>query len=433
VPWWPAKGYNRNIVTIALPVNIPSFGYATYYVKKKKAKVGDVPFVVEENAIENNFYRMQFHANGSFDLKVKKTGKWYRNLHVFEDSEDAGDEYDYASAENGHTITSKDCAAAVTIDANQIKAQVTIQYALDIPESLEETKESYNDATKVPKKRSERLIPHTFETTITVYEKSPRIDMVTKGENLAKDHRLRILFPVAMHTSTHSVEEHFSVIQRMHRQSRYPTYNQKRFVTFKEGKNVYTIYNKGLPEYEVKDGSVFALTLVRSVGWLARTNAGPKIKTPEAQCIRSFVWEYGICAHGEDELKSFHEAANFNVPLTMERGDEEFETETEYRFLPVPRTGTLPPVTSLIKIDSVEVIVSAFKKAERYDAAVLRVYSIGKKKITTTVSTHFAINRVLEVDMHENVIEPAGDMDEHSFSFPIEKGEIKTFMLFKKI
>jgi mannosylglycerate hydrolase len=63
-----------------------------------------------------------------------------------------------------------------------------------------------------------------------------------------------------------------------------------------------------LSEYEVlPDKNTIALTLLRGVGWLARTDlptrigdVGPHIFTPEAQCLGVRTFAYAIYRHGSD-------------------------------------------------------------------------------------------------------------------------------------
>jgi alpha-mannosidase len=88
------------------------------------------------------------------------------------------------------------------------------------------------------------------------------------------------------------------------------TYPQKAFVSVDDGTRGLTIANTGLPEYEVLEtpaGAEIAVTLMRCVGWLSRSDihtrrggAGPQIATPGAQLIGTHTFDYAIIPHAGD-------------------------------------------------------------------------------------------------------------------------------------
>ena len=65
----------------------------------------------------------------------------------------------------------------------------------------------------------------------------------------------------------------------------------------------------GLPEAEVSPEGVVAITLQRSVEWLARTDlktrpepAGPMLRTPAAQCLEPFAVQLHLASRGDGIL-----------------------------------------------------------------------------------------------------------------------------------
>ena len=112
----------------------------------------------------------------------------------------------------------------------------------------------------------------------------PRIDIRTEIENSAEDHRLRVNFPPGVAAGVAHAEQHFGVVTR---QMELPQADkswaevpsgyepQKTFVDINDGHGGMMITNRGLPEYEAlpgKAGVTLALTLLRCVGWLSRTD-----------------------------------------------------------------------------------------------------------------------------------------------------------------
>ncbi|MHA1412213.1 MAG: hypothetical protein ACTSO4_06310, partial [Promethearchaeota archaeon] len=89
--------------------------------------------------------------------------------------------------------------------------------------------------------------------------------------------------------------------------------------------------NRGLPEYEAlldKDGNVIlAITLLRCVGWLSRgdfesrrTDAGPSLYTPGAQCIGKHKFDLSLVTSNENNwisAKIHVKGKSFNNPLKI--------------------------------------------------------------------------------------------------------------------
>src|SRR5262249_12903058 len=145
--------------------------------------------------------------------------------------------------------------------------------------------------------------------------------------NTARDHRLRVLFPMPFAAATAAAEDTFAVTLRPARQLEpasgeqawdewaeppLNTQPQKRFVDLSDGTHGLGVLNRGLPEHEglAVPGaagtavSAVALTLLRCVEWLSRDDlatrrghAGPPLHTPEAQGLGTHVFEYALVPH----------------------------------------------------------------------------------------------------------------------------------------
>ena len=76
-----------------------------------------------------------------------------------------------------------------------------------------------------------------------------------------------------------------------------------------EGTDAITILNRGLPEVELSNGNHLAMTLLRCINWLSRSDiperpmhAGPGEETPGAQEMNEeYVFHYGFLIHSKDE------------------------------------------------------------------------------------------------------------------------------------
>src|SRR5262249_39441952 len=225
-------------------------------------------------------------------------------------------------------------------------------------------------------------------------------------ENAARDHRLRVLFPVPFPASAADAEDTFTVTRRPARQpwsgsgkpdwsgwieTPVDTQPQKRFVDLSDGTHGLAVLNHGLPEYEVvsapasgamSEGSAVALTLLRCVEWLSREDlatrrghAGPPLHTPEAQGHGTHVFEYALTPHpgtweAEDAFV-LQEAHAYEAPLRAQA--------------PEQHEGPLPARWSFVHVAPGTVLVSAVKRAEREDALVVRLVNPSSQAVAAEV------------------------------------------------
>src|SRR5260370_27172320 len=141
-----------------------------------------------------------------------------------------------------------------------------------------------------------------------------RIDIHTSMENMVKDHRLRVTFPVSYVVDNAAAAGTFEVRTRPIAAPRpadvsewaeepVNTFPQKRFIDVSNGTVGLGVLNRGLPEAEiVQDESgqdAAAVTLLRCVEWLSRGHlstrrghAGPIEYTPQAQGLHQHELDY---------------------------------------------------------------------------------------------------------------------------------------------
>ncbi len=217
--------------------------------------------------------------------------------------------------------------------------------------------------------RSRQGVNCPLTSFVTVYEKSPRIDIHTEFENKVKDHRLRVLFQADIKTDFSFAEGTFTVEKRPITPAsseelveKVSTHPQRSFVLLNDGKHGIAIVNRGLPEYEIiqnKGGNTIAITLLRAVGWLSRgdlltrsAGAGPSLPTPEAQCPGKYTFHYSIVPHsGRWEKAGIQRfASEYNVPPAG-------------KAIPVKK-GTLPPELSFLSVEPASLMVTCLKKAD---------------------------------------------------------------------
>src|SRR5207248_304467 len=154
-------------------------------------------------------------------------------------------------------------------------------------------------------------------------------------DNHARDHRLRAHFPLPAVVTGSDAECAFAVVRRgltaeggPHEHG-LPTFPSRRFVDASDGASGLALLHDGLLEYEVvADGRALALTLLRAVGYLSRTEprlrpnpAGPPdlLAGPQMQGLQRAA--YAVLLHRGDwrAADCYGAAEEFGVPLERTR------------------------------------------------------------------------------------------------------------------
>jgi alpha-mannosidase len=369
-----------------LAPDLPSYGYKTFQVRAARPDdaVQQPPpeLIASSTSIENRFYRVTANPeNGTLSVLDKTSGATFSGLNRFEDRGDVGDLYTYCPPPAGETsIIALARPPQITL-VEQGPVRATLRIALDyaLPAACSQDRAQ----------RSDRTVSCPIVSEVSLSPGIQRIDFQTRVENTARDHRLRVLFPVPFVADSSEAEGTFEVRRRPAQMTppdgdtanweswaELPVNTQphKRFVDLSNGTIGLAVLNKGLPEYEVQppaDGqsSTLALTLLRCIEWLSRGDlstrkgdAGPGEWTPDAQMPGAWNFEYALVPHAGDwranDALVSQQAQAFNAPLRAIMADL--------------RDGSLPLESSLITIRPGSIVLSSIKRAEREEALIAR-------------------------------------------------------------
>ncbi|MGQ9515087.1 MAG: alpha-mannosidase [Thermoproteota archaeon] len=404
------------------------YGYRVYYATPRRDR--EMPKAIRETSkeeIENEFYRVTIDkTSGTFNIIDKENGITYAGCNRFVDVGDAGDEYNFSPPEKNTTIDKPARIVECYRESGPVKETLEMRMVYAIPKSLSEDRGS----------RSSSLVEMPITTSASLYPGVRRIDFVTRVENTALDHWLRVRFPTGISTKKVYSEGHFDVLERQ-TGSQKPkegwfekplgTFPQKSFTDVNDGTKGFLLANKGLPECEALEeegGVTLLLTLLRCVGWLSRGdlsmrpgNAGPTIATPEAQCLGVHTFEYAVVPHRGSWEKAFHEAHNFIDPI---------------RTIGVnPREGNLPSELSWIGVEPSTLVISAVKIAEQEDGIVVRVYNPTDSTIEGRLKTFHKIASAHLTNLNEEKIGDAELDEEGAIKLHLKpKAAVSTLLLF---
>ena len=284
--------------------DVPGPGYRTYGVD-----LSPVPRPVAtdlkgtKSFVENKYYRVDVARNGTFTLTDKTLGRSWAGLGLFEDTEDAGDLYTWSPAPNSRTHTSADLIAGTALlESGPVRATLEVRLRLPVPAALADHRLG----------RGYLKVELPVVMRISLIAGLRRVELEIEAENVAWDHRLRVVFPTGMRSGRVLVRDLLGLLSRPAVPPAQDGWVERPgglapqggLVAVVDDRAGLGVLTEGLPEYEAvpgPDGLVLAVTLLRGVGWLARADlltrrdtVGPPVKTPGAQCPGRHRFRLGL-------------------------------------------------------------------------------------------------------------------------------------------
>jgi alpha-mannosidase len=449
VPSHNSLGHNFHEIIFSAE-NIPPLGYKTYFIRKRDPRQDlfepPEPGLLDGNDfyLENEVLRLTVEEDGTLTVVQKQgeEGLGIKHLHLLEDISDIGDGWEFAPIKDDIPVISKiQNLKSTLLEATEQIGTLQLEYCIQIPEGVMD-----NDAIRSP-----TLIDLNIVTLISLRRGNvPIIEFKTSLINVAKNHRLRVLFPTSFKADQITVNGHFGTLTRnitLPDDSKWgnkpePTVPFQKFISLWDtNKNRgLTLLSKGISEYEPiqnEDGDItLALTLYRAVGkWGHHLNVVPRMMIPDAQLMnKELSFEYAIIpqlAPWDDEKNPVYRyAEEYYTPL---RWEEDYDT---YRFKPETTECILPFSKSLLEISPINIQLSSFKQAEKFndDALILRVFNINQTNSEASITCHIDIDRVEFCDLKEDPLtnQPEFTVDQNVIKFELDPWKIATMKIFVK-
>jgi alpha-mannosidase len=313
--------------------HVPALGLKTYAWTRTADELVDViincsSLITGETSMENEFIRLEIAEDGTLTVTEKKNNRSYKDLGVYEDTGDIGNEYMYKQPNGEIPLTTKGLKAQIRIvEDTPYRASFEIIHDWQVPASGDERFEQEKQAlVYFPERQGQRVserVPLVIRTLVHLNRSGKGVELETSFNNQAKDHRIRMLFPTNIAAVTHTADSIFEVVQRDNKpaeewQNPSNCQHQQAFVNLSSMDAGLTIANLGLNEYEILgDGrNTIAITLLRSTGELGDWGLFP---TPEAQCLGEHTARLEIIPHSGVEVQSavYVEAYQFQIPWTV--------------------------------------------------------------------------------------------------------------------
>jgi len=372
--------------------------------------------------IENDFFSVEAISDGTLTITDKRDGSRYTGLNRFVDGGDCGDEYNFCPPLADPQAVGR--LTGVRVTRGSVVQTIELDLELRIPAEL----------ASDPKSRSQDFVTLPITTRVTLASGVSRVDIQTKVDNRAKDHRLRVHFPAPFATDSADYDGHFEIVNRKiglpafddaWMEEPRPEKPQRAFTDVSDGKRGLMIANRGLPEVEVlknNDGnSEIALTLLRCVGWLSRDDfpnrkghAGPFLTTPSAQMPGTWTFDYAITPHASDWKNAFELAYQFEVPM---RG-----VSTGLHDGPLPASG------SFVEVMPSTFAITAIKESEDGSGWLVRGVNLSDEPAQVNIKPWRKFKKVEHVNLAEQKIGPLKSTPDGQVNLTARGHEIVTMM-----
>ena len=403
--------------TIALKRGLPAFGYDTLYLdftgnnanRQSGASSSCIQDRQQDAQIEDPFYQVRLCHDGSLDVLDKGTGKLYKHLAQWEDSGNAGDEYDYSPPQTDHVLTQTEL---VSQRAEEGPFVSRIHYRLSMP--------VYRNL----KSGADDTVPLLLDCTLSLYGDG-LIRFAVNVQNEADSHRLRLLFPTGISADCSHASQAFGEIARPVKDPCLDIWAQEKweerpdgiypmidYVYLQNNEQGFGLLTGGGREYEIigPRQDTIAFTVLSCTGMCGEDDlirrpgrlSGIALPTPDAQMHRVLHQEFALALFVPAEAKSRTAQSPFGscaAASQLYHWPVICWHQAERPEFALNRQEVRTPVRlSLFQLEG-EAEVSAVKKAEESDAFLIRLYNAsgqpqpislaspsgsGKGQITTT-------------------------------------------------
>jgi mannosylglycerate hydrolase len=400
---------------VAVSADVPAFAGAAFDLHFDGARTGDAPahpVQVGERAMENGLLRVALDADGTFELHDLAAGRALGRCALLLDEGDVGDEYTHSPPARDGRIDSD----GARVRGTRVVATGPLRGVLETTLDLEVPAEAAADR----RSRAAARVALPIRLRVSLDAGGTRVGVTVEVENAARDHRLRLLFPLgAAEVRTARADSAFALVERPARRALPAEIRRETpvsaapllsFVDAGDGRAGLTVFADGLCEYEVlpdAHGWWLALTLLRCVGDLSREDlatrrggAGPSLPTPGAQCPGRHVFRLAVAprAAPPDPAALFAGARAFLSPPRA-----------------VAATGAPGAPASLaprILADAGGLVLSACTKADDRDSLVLRAFNPGAREAAGRYGLPGGLEAAFRLDLLEQRLAP----------LPVEEG-----------
>jgi mannosylglycerate hydrolase len=304
---------------------LDGFGWTTFTVVEGEGPSG--PASATASGLANETVRVTIDpATGTYAIDA--AGLHLDGCGRLVDGGDGGDTYNYSPPATDLVVDRPVAVRVEVLEPGPVRARVLVESTYELPANAVGDERACSQ-------RSADTVRCTVRTTLELRAGEHFLRVAHEIDNQARDHRLRVHFPLPSPVAHSDAECAFAVVTRgltaeggIHEYA-LPTFPSRRFVDASNGSAGLALVHDGLLEYEVTEGGTeIALTLLRATGYLSRLEpslrpnpAGPPQLLHGPQMLGTQRCEYAVLVHEGDwrAADCYGAADEFLVPLERTR------------------------------------------------------------------------------------------------------------------
>ena len=381
--------------------------------------------------LNNDKVRVRFdvhHRTLIFERKVDQVWIHQVSGHCFLHEGDAGDEYNFSPPQHPETPEVHSFGFhQATVLHGPGEQTLLLRAEVNIPVGLNTERTA----------RASETTPLVVETRIQLFEDSETFRFHTTVHNTARDYRLKLLWqPALPPTATRSSTLLGALNQsppalapwdaEKGHERPVDEFPFQEWIHVKQpDQNGWCFQSTGLYEASLapwEDEPALAITLLRCTGWLSRDDlrtrgggAGPRMPTPEAQCLGTHEYRYHLHLCGADETRTLETVGNYRHPILHFQG-----------------AAASPEALFAGHFDTLH--LSALKIADQNANALLfRVVNESSRTQVLAITPRFEWQHIYQSNPLEEAIQVLATYGEREFSpQSIQPGEVASYLILLK-
>ena len=378
------------------------------------------PVARTERTLDNGVLHVAAASDGTITVASHRFDRSFDGLLEILDDADAGDEYGAGPLPGDTPLSSR--ALDWDVAPGSESSTLLLSATMRLPSRL----------TPDRLARSPELVEQRLTILLALAPGSDRVDVTISVDNRAEDHRMRLRLPTGVLGGGTLADTAYGTIAREPTTPDGQRWRERpsgaralgRFVAASGDDGGLQVLTEGLHEYWCDEAGVLDVTLLRCVGWMARTDhplrphkVGPQVPTPGAQCPGPQVMRLALRPIGPREpLGRLHRAAEeLAVPLQA---------------IAVQGHGSGAEVATAaglgLSVAPQDVAVTALKVAEDGDGVILRVVNTSAEDVVAELQSARSGMRPEACDLEERRVGPLESDDAGCVRLPLRGGQIAT-------
>ncbi|KKO50811.1 alpha-mannosidase [Paenibacillus sp. DMB20] len=364
--------------------DVPSLGYTTIRLEEKSSEPeAESPFALTERGVETPYYELEWNESGQltrlYDIQEQREvlakGARGNVLQIFEDKPLAHEAWDIDIFYQQKSREIGTLTELKVVESSHLRT--VIRFAWKYGQS-------------------------TLEQQMILYANSRRIDFVTEADWHERQQLLKVAFPVNVRSTEATYDVQYGNVKRPTHwntswdMARFETVGHQWADLSDQGYGV-SLMNDCKYGYDIKD-NVMRLSLIKCA------------VHPDTEADQGYHrFTYSLFPHAGTWLQgdTVRQAWDLNNPLKASRGAAEV------------------PERSMFRLSSDTAMISAVKKAEDHNKAIVRIHDYSGSRKRLVLESDFNIVSWRECNLME---QPEGEPQQDSvISFVLEPYEIKTF------